>query len=202
MSVGLRGSVCAFKEEDRVCGKGQGKAAPCVFQRMRWAYKISSFPVPEGRRLHQVIFPVKGNTWMFKKQPGTIRVMIPGCSKWKRESRRSHARKMRRSVSPAQDLITQRCFRAMLHGTQLLYLRSTQTSPFLGASPKLVCYTCDPHTALCRWMRLLSFPCPALHNRPLRDWPLGASGMLHRLNMVLPVATSWSLKGDLKSGGS
>lgn len=142
---------------------------------MRWAYKISSFPVPEGRRLHQVIFPVKGNTWMFKKQPGTIRVMIPGCSKWKHESRRSHARMIRQSVSPSQDLITQRCFRAMLHGTQLLYLRSTQTSTFLGASPKLVCYTCDPHTALCRGMRLLSFPCPALHNRPLHVffWGIG-----------------------------
>lgn len=31
MSVGLGGRVYAFKEEDRVCGKGQGKVAPlCV----------------------------------------------------------------------------------------------------------------------------------------------------------------------------
>lgn len=50
------------EEEDRVCGKGQGKASPSVLQRMRQACKISHLPVPEGRRLHRVIFPVKGNT--------------------------------------------------------------------------------------------------------------------------------------------
>lgn len=85
--------------------EGSGKASPSVLQRMRQACKISHLPVPEGRRLHRVIFPVKGNTWTFKEQPGTIRVIIPGCSKRKGESR-SQLRVIRQSVNPAQDLIT------------------------------------------------------------------------------------------------
>jgi hypothetical protein len=45
------------------CGKGQRRTSPThVLWRMRRAYKISHVPAPEGRRLHCVIFPVKGNT--------------------------------------------------------------------------------------------------------------------------------------------
>lgn len=92
-----------------MCGKGQGKGppptpspTPRVLWRMRQAYKMSHLPVPEGRRL-RCIFPVKGNPSMFKKQPGTIRVIIPGCIKRKGGSRRSHAKVIRQLVTVARN---------------------------------------------------------------------------------------------------
>lgn len=59
---------------------------------------------------------------MFKKQPGTIRVIIPGCGKRKGGSRRV----MRQLVNAAQSLESRvadkhniNVLRATLHGTQL-----------------------------------------------------------------------------------
>lgn len=103
---------------------------------------------------------------MSEKQSGTIRVIIPGCSKRKGESRRSPARVIRQSVDPAQNLIIQRkCFRATPRGAQLRYLRSIRTLPLWSGNWKLVNYTYDSHTALSRRIDcLLLPPCPAFCN--------------------------------------
>lgn len=109
-------------EEDRMCGKGQGKESTSELWRMRQAYKISHLPVPAGRRLHRIIFPVKGNAEMFKKQPAAIRVIIPGCSQRKGGNRRV----MRQLVNTAGSLELRvadkhniNVLRARLPGTQL-----------------------------------------------------------------------------------
>lgn len=100
---GTQEEVIVHSEEEDSVWEGSGKESPRVLRRMRQAYKIYHLPVPEGRRLH-CIFQVKGKTSMFKKQPGIIRVIIPGCIKPKGGSRRIHEKVIRQLANAAQNL--------------------------------------------------------------------------------------------------
>lgn len=146
---------------------------------------------------------------MFKKQPGTIRVIIPGCSQRKGGSRRV----MRQLVNAAQSLESRvadkhniNVLRATLHGTQLWYLRSTAL-PFGGINSRLVKYTCDSRTDFfsgeCACCLLAALPfVTAICMSPFEEkasWCFRAK--LETVRIVLPVATSHLLKDDIEPGG-